>query len=162
MCNFHQSQLLNEKLIQVKFNAPYTQLNQGDHFLYAEFSADDTHVNVHRAKLSNFLFKDTKLIGCCAVLYDERNVEISIRDADMKHMYFLPKKYESLAPMIKMVRLKKSRFEQVTFSEAGKVVLEIDRLEAPKAIEGIDIQKSQKLKLIYCKLIMDETGECYR
>jgi len=159
MCNDLRNQAVNGELVKVKLSNPFTQLNKNDHFLYAEFTDNDTHVNVHRARLTGYLFKNTALIGCSAVLYDKSSLEISIRDTDLqKCIYFLPKKYENQPPIAKVVRLKTFRNKiknNPTVKINDKIVIEIERMTDQDSTE------SNKKSQIYCKLVMDNHGNCY-
>jgi len=158
MCIDLHNQLINGELVKVKLGNPFTQLNKNEHFLYIEYTDNDTHVNVHRARLTGYLFKNTDLIGCSAVLYDKSFLEISIRDTDLKKcIYFLPKKYENAPPIVKVVRLKtfRNKIKKPTVKANDKIVIEIERLTEQDSAESN--MKSQ----IYCKLVMDNNGNCY-
>ena len=127
-------------------------MNKNDHFLYVEFTDNESHVNVHRARLTGYLFKADVLIGCSAVLYDKSSLEISIRDTEFeKNIYFLPKKYENTPPIAKVVRLKTFR-NKLKIKANDKIVIEIERLTD---------QDSHTKSQIYCKLVMDQSGKCY-
>ena len=124
---------------------PIASVNEGECFIFAEFSKDEKgkdKVKAHRATISCFLFKSSSPAGMKAQLLDESR-EITVKPEDMKLIYFLPKKYANIPTAIKKVKIKNKH--NLNFKENDRIVLEVKQI----------FSKSDE---IYCKIIMDQKG----